>query len=198
MFAMMLTALSYGRMARAYPVAGSAYTYVAREIHPALGYVTGWSMLLDYVVNPVICTIWCSKAMMGLFPMTGYAFWAVFFAVLFTLMNMRGIQATARTNQMLTVAMGVVIVWMLAAAVRYLTGMPQLTAVDFTRPFYDPERFSWMSISNGASIAVLTYIGFDGISTLSEEVKNPRRNILLGTVGTCLIKIGRASCRERV
>ncbi len=113
MFAMMLTALSYGRMARAYPVAGSAYTYVAREIHPALGYVTGWSMLLDYVVNPVICTIWCSKAMLGLFPMTGYAFWAVFFAVLFTLMNMRGIQATARTNQMLTVAMGVVIVWML-------------------------------------------------------------------------------------
>ncbi len=187
MFAMMLTALSYGRMARAYPVAGSAYTYVAREIHPALGYVTGWSMLLDYVVNPVICTIWCAKALIGLFPMTGYAFWAVFFAVLFTLLNLRGIQATARTNEMLTIAMGVVIVWMLAAAVRYLMGMPAMSAADFTRPFYDPERFSWMSISNGASIAVLTYIGFDGISTLSEEVKNPRRNILLGTVGTCLI-----------
>jgi amino acid transporter len=187
MFAMMLTALSYGRMARAYPVAGSAYSYVAREIHPALGYVTGWSMLLDYVVNPMICTIWCAKALLGLFPTLGYPFWAVFFGVLFTLLNLRGIQATARTNIFLTIAMGVVIVWMIAASTRYLLKLPGLSTVDFTRPFFDPERFSWLSISNGASIAVLTYIGFDGISTLSEEVKNPRRNILLGTVGTCLI-----------
>lgn len=187
MFAMLLTAISYGRMARAYPSAGSAYTYVAREIHPALGYLTGWSMLLDYVVNPLICIIWCSKALMGLFVGTPYWFWAVFFALLFTGLNLRGIQATARTNELLTLAMSAVIVWMLVAAVRYLTGQPHLAADTFTRPFYDPERFSWGFISNGASIAVLTYIGFDGISTLSEEVKDPRRNVLRAMVGTCLI-----------
>jgi putrescine importer len=187
MFAMLLTALSYGRMARAYPVAGSAYSYVAREVHPSLGYITGWSMLLDYVVNPLICTIWCAKALLGLFPATNYAFWAVFFAVLFTLLNLRGIRATARTNEILTVAMGLVILWMFYAAARYVMGLPVFGVPELIRPFYDPERFTWSSISNGASIAVLTYIGFDGISTLSEEVKNPRRNILLGTVGTCLI-----------
>ena len=187
MFAMLLTAISYGRMARAYPSAGSAYTYVAREIHPALGYLTGWSMLLDYVVNPLICTIWCAKALMGLFPGTPYGLWAIGFALLFTVLNLRGIQATARTNELLTLAMGAVIAWMLIASVRYIMGMPQITADVFTHPFYDPERFSWRSISNGASIAVLTYIGFDGISTLSEEVKDPRRNILKAMVGTCLI-----------
>jgi amino acid transporter len=187
MFAMLLTAISYGRMARAYPSAGSAYTYVAREIHPAAGYLTGWSMLLDYMVNPLICIIWCAKALMGLFPGTPYWFWAAAFAVLFTLLNLRGIQATARTNEVLTAAMGAVILWMLGAAARYVMQMPGVNAQTFLTPFYDAPRFSWATISNGASIAVLTYIGFDGISTLSEEVRDPRRNVLRAMVGTCLI-----------
>ena len=72
---MMFTAMSYGRMARAYPGAGSAYTYVGQEIHPALGYLTGWSLLLDYVVNPLICTIWCAKAAMNIFPWIPYPLW---------------------------------------------------------------------------------------------------------------------------
>ena len=187
MFAMLLTAISYGRMARAYPSAGSAYTYVAREIHPALGYLTGWSMLLDYVVNPLICTIWCAKALMGLFAGTPYWFWAIAFAVLFTLLNLRGIQATARTNEFLSAAMGAVVLWMLGATARYLFALPHFAPSDLVTPFYDAPRFSWATLSNGASIAVLTYIGFDGISTLSEEVKDPRRNILRAMVGTCLI-----------
>jgi amino acid transporter len=187
MFAMLLTALSYGRMARAYPSAGSAYTYVAREIHPSLGYLTGWSMLLDYLVNPLICIIWCAKALMGLFPGTPYWFWAAGFALLFTLLNLRGIQATARTNEFLTAAMGAVILWTLGAAARYVMHMQGLTLATFTTPFFDPPRFAWGTISNGASIAVLTYIGFDGISTLSEEVRDPRRNILRAMVGTCVV-----------
>lgn len=187
MFAMMLTALSYGRMARAYPSAGSAYTYVARELHPALGYFTGWSMLLDYLVNPLICVIWCSKALMGLFPGTPYWMWAAAFAVLFTGLNLRRIQATARTNELLTAAMGAVILWTLGACARHVLRLPELDAARFLTPFFDPVRFSWPSLSNGASIAVLTYIGFDGISTLSEEVKEPRRNVLRAMVGTCFI-----------
>lgn len=187
MFAMMLTAISYGRMARAYPSAGSAYTYVAREIHPALGYLTGWSMLLDYLVNPLICVIWCAKALMGLFPGTPYWLWAAAFGILFTILNLRGIQATARTNEFLTAAMGAVILWTLGAAARYVAHLPGLGPATFITPFYDPQRFSWATISNGASIAVLTYIGFDGISTLSEEVKDPRRNVLRAMVGTCFI-----------
>jgi len=66
MVAMVFTAMSYGRMARVYPSAGSAYTYVGRELHPSLGYVTGWSMTMDYILNPLICTIWCAKAMADL------------------------------------------------------------------------------------------------------------------------------------
>ncbi len=184
MVAMLFTAISYGRMARAYPSAGSGYTYVGREIHSGLGFITGWSMAMDYMLNPIICTIWCSKASGNIIPQIPYAVWAVFFAVLFTGLNLRGIRATARTNELLVLGMFSVIVYFFVAAVRYLLHQP---AVSLTRPFYDPATFSWQAISTGTSIAVLTYIGFDGISTLSEEVHNPRRNILLATVLTCLI-----------
>src|SRR4029450_1571069 len=68
MAAMMLTALSYGRMARAYPSAGSAFTYVGQELHPGLGYATGWSMVMDYVLNPTICTIYCSQLTRNYLP----------------------------------------------------------------------------------------------------------------------------------
>jgi len=187
MVAMLFTAISYGRMARAYPSAGSAYTYVGQEIHPALGYATGWSMLMDYVLNPVICVIWSSKAARNILPMVPYTLWAAFFAALFTFMNLRRVRATARINAILTCAMGAVIVAMLVCTVRYVMGLPALDAGFFTRPFYDPQTFSWQHVATGTSLAVLTYIGFDGISTLSEEVRDPRRNILIATVLICFI-----------
>ena len=68
MVGMMFTAISYGRMANVYPSAGSAYTYVSREIHPALGYFVGWGMIFDYVMNPIICVIWVSKAAINMIP----------------------------------------------------------------------------------------------------------------------------------
>jgi putrescine importer len=187
MVAMLFTAISYGKMARAYPSAGSAYTYVGRELHPALGYLTGWAMVFDYVLNPIICVIWCSKAAINFLPQVPYPVWAVLFPILFTGLNLRGIEASARTNLWMTLGLGVVIVLFFAAAGHYLWLSPPASAAAFFRPFYDPATFSWNAVSTGTSIAVLTYIGFDGISTLSEEAHNPRRNILLATVLTCLV-----------
>ena len=186
MVAMLLTAVSYGRMARAYPRAGSAFTYVGGELHPALGYVTGWSMLMDYVLNPMICTIWCSKAAMNVVQGLPYAVWIVLFAALFTGLNLRGVKASARTNEVLTVIMGAVLVLFLGLALRYILGA-HLSEAALTKPFYDPATFSLPLVLTGASVASLTYIGFDGISTLSEEVIDPRRNIMRATVLTCLI-----------
>ncbi len=187
MVAMLFTAFSYGRMANAYPSAGSAYTYVSREIHPALGYLVGWGMIFDYVMNPIICVIWCSKAAMNFIPAIPFPVYAVFFALLFTGMNLRGIEASARTNSVIATGLGVIILLFLGAAVRYLWFQPPHGLAGWTQPFYDPKTFSFATVSGGASLAVLTYIGFDGISTLSEEVHNPRRNILLATVLVCLL-----------
>src|SRR5436305_6126265 len=92
MVAMLFTAISYGRMARVYPSAGSAFTYVGSEIHPALGYVTGWSMAMDYMLNPIVCTILCSKFALNFFPEIPYAAFVVCFITLFTGLNLFGIR----------------------------------------------------------------------------------------------------------
>jgi amino acid transporter len=187
MVAMMFTALSYGKMARAYPSAGSAYTYVGSEISPVLGYLTGWSMVMDYMINPLICIIICSDLTHMAFPVLPKAVLAVFFAAMFTFLNLRGVKTSAKLNNWLAAGMGVVVVVFLAAAVRYIFGMEPKIPGFFTRPLYDPQNFSSTAVFQGTSLAVLTYIGFDGISTLSEEVENPRRNILLATVLVCLV-----------
>jgi putrescine importer len=187
MFAMLFTAIAYGRMARAYPSAGSAFTYVGSEIHPALGYVTGWSMAMDYMLNPIVCTILCSKFALNFFPEMPYPIFVIAFISLFTGLNLFGIRTSARINEGLAAGMGVVIIIFLAAATRYIFGHSHDGLAFFTRPFYDPQTFATSAVLGGTSLAVLTYIGFDGISTLSEEAENPRRNILLATVLVCLI-----------
>jgi amino acid transporter len=193
MVAMVFTAMSYGRMARVYPSAGSAYTYVGREIHPALGYVTGWSMTMDYMVNPLICTIWCSKATADLFSGTAFQVpypglvWPLFYIGLFTVLNLRGVKTSARINAILCAIMGAVILAFFWYTIRYIFHIPQFPESFFLRPFFNPQTFTVNRVFHGTSVAVLTYIGFDGISTLSEEVDNPKRNIFLATVLVCLI-----------
>jgi putrescine importer len=187
MVAMLFTAISYGKMARAYPSAGSAYTYVGREIHPALGYVTGWAMLMDYILNPLICTVICSELARNILPSVPYGAFAVAFAGLFTALNLRAIQTSARINEALAAGMTIVVVIFFAFVIRSLWGYHEFGAGFFTQPFYDPRSFNFGRVFRGTSLAVLTYIGFDGISAFSEEAENPRRNILLATVLVCVI-----------
>lgn len=194
MLAMLFTAISYGRMARAYPSAGSAFTYVAQEINPAMGYVTGWSMVMDYLLNPLICTVWCAGQAAQFAPAIPAWAWKIFFVAVFTLLNLRGIKTSARINTGMAIAMGMVVVAIFVAGARFILGVPHDPQY-FTRPFYDPRTFTSAGLFGCTSIAVLTYIGFDGISTLSEEAENPRRNILLATVLTCLL-IGILSAGE--
>ena len=195
MVAMLFTAFSYGRMARAYPSAGSAFTYVGQEINPALGYVTGWSMVMDYMLNPMICIIWCAQQAHVFAPGVAYWAWAIFFGAVFTLLNIQGIKTSARVNTALAAGMGAVVAIFFMAAARYIGGHPHDAAGFFTRPFYDPALWHTKDVFAATSIAVLGYIGFDGISTLSEEAENPRRNILLATVLTCFV-IGILSALE--
>ena len=185
--AMLFTAISYGRMAKIYPEGGSAFMYVGRELHPSLGYLTGWCMVMDYILNPLICTIWCSKAAGNFVPEVPYIVWAIFFATMFTLLNLNGVETSARINAAMAAALGIVIVLFFIAAGHYLFLHPVHSVGQLWLPFYDPARFSSKAVFRGTSIAVLTYIGFDGISTLTDEAKDPARNVPRAIVLTCLI-----------
>jgi putrescine importer len=186
MVAMLFTAISYGRMARVYPSAGSAYTYVGQEMHSALGYVVGWGMVMDYLINPLICTAFCAQAAMNILPGLSYYVWVLFFAAFFSWTNLRGIKTSAQMNEALCAGMVVVVLLFLGCVIRTLWGVHHDPGF-FTHPFYQPGSFQPSSVFAGTSVAVLTYIGFDAVSTFSEEVRNPRRNIMLATVLVCLI-----------
>ena len=143
---------------------------------------------MDYLLNPLICTIWCAKAAAN-FPYFSYVLYPVLatcFALLFTLLNLRGIETSALINQWMGITLGLVVLVFFAFAVHYVMGHDH-SAAALLRPFYDPKMFSLPALSTGSAIAVLTYIGFDCVSNLSEEAENPRRNILLASVLTCLI-----------
>ena len=184
--AMMLTAFSYGRMASLYPSAGSAYVYVGQGLNPHLGFVAGWAMTLDYLVLPIVAIIQAALAMERLIPWLPFPAWVTLFIVLTTALNLRGIRATARANIVLLTGMFVVIGAFLLAAVWYLFHRQGLHGLLSTAPFYHPTTFDFRLVATATSFAALTYIGFDGVTTLAEDVENPRRNVLLATVSVCL------------
>ena len=123
------------------PLAGSAFSYVGRSIHPAAGFLTGWGMVMDYMLNPILCSIFCSKAMMNILPGVPYAVFAVFFALLFTFLNLRGVKTNARNNQFLVIILSIVVIIFMVYGIRYLIKLPELTTSQFIKPFYDPTTF---------------------------------------------------------
>jgi putrescine importer len=185
MIAMMLTAFSYGRMATVYPAAGSAYTYVGRGLSSHLGFLTGWAMSLDYLVIPIIGTIYGALTLTRIYPAVPYVAWVGMIAALTTYLNLRGIRSTSRTNIVMLIVMCAVIGAFIILAMRYMVHTGGLTALLSIHPFYSPGATNFSSIATATSLAALTYIGFDGVTTLSEEVHDPKRNILRATVLVC-------------
>jgi len=187
MFAMMITAVSYGRMAALYPAAGSAYTYVGRGLNPHLGFLAGWAMFLDYLLQPLINTIWISTALHERYVHAVPFFaWAAVIAGVITLLNLRGIRSSARANKALLLVMFVVVGLFVVLAIRFLLRASGVAGLFSTQPFYNPSTFDSHRIWSATSFAALTYIGFDGVTTLAEDVENPKRNVLLATVLVCI------------
>src|SRR5215469_3094992 len=187
MFAMMATAFSYGRMAALYPAAGSAYTYVGKGINPFLGFLAGWAMFLDYLLIPLIQVVWISTAIHSRYlPFISYPVIAAGITGLMTFLNLRGIKASARANQILLALMCFVIGAFVILGVRYLFASAGWSGVFSIQPFYDPKSFNFHTIRTATSFAALTYIGFDGVTTLAEDVENPKRNVLIATVAVCV------------
>lgn len=173
MMAMMLTAFSYGRMAAIYPSSGSAYAYVGRALNPHLGFLTGWVMFLDYLIIPILNTIYVSLTFERLAPQVPYLVWAALVAGSVTVLNLVGIRATARANSILLAAMSVVIAAFLVLGGLYLVRGGGSGALFSLQPFYNPATFHAHSVWTATSLAALTYIGFDGVTTLAEEARNP-------------------------
>lgn len=187
MLPMIATALSYGRMASLYPAAGSDYTYVGRGLNPHLGFLAGWAMLLAYLLQPLINTIWIATALHARYlPRMPYVVAAALIAGIVTFLNLRGVRTTARANQVLLTAIFIVVASFIVLALYYLLSNQGWRGLISTEPFYNPRTYDSSLTWGATSFAALTYIGFDGVTTLAEDVHNPRRNVLLAAVLICV------------
>lgn len=185
MVAMVLTAISYGRMAALFPSAGSAYTYVSKGIHPYCGFVAGWAMLLDYMLIPLFCVIYGSLALERALPALPYVVCTALFAGGITFLNLRGIRSTARANQVLLLLMFSVLGWFIVAAIRFIVTRDGTAGLFVPDAVFNPSTFNFRAVASATSFAALTYLGFDAVTTLAEDVDNPRKNVILAAVSVC-------------
>lgn len=187
MVAMLFTALSYGSMARAFPVAGSVYSYAQRGLNPHVGFIAGWLMLLDYLLIPPLLYVYAAMALNHLYPEIPKVGFILAFLVSATFVNLRGISFTARMNIIFLLAQLAVLGIFLFYAWNALhggAGNGQLTLA----PLYSPDHFNFALLMQAVSIAVLSFLGFDAISTLAEEIKgDPGRSVGKASMLTLLV-----------
>jgi len=186
MMAMSVTAVSFGRMATVYPSAGSVYTYISRGLNPHVGFVVGWAMFLEYLFQPIQNALYAALAIQRMAPRVPFALLAALTVGLITIMTVQGIRFTARTNEVLLAFMVLVTAVFLVEAFRFIVLHEKVAGLFSLQPMYNPGTFQLRAVAAGTSLAALVFIGFDGVSILAEEVKNPKRNVLLASVLVCV------------
>ena len=186
MVAMLFTAASYARMSLEFPAAGSTYTYVQRGLNEHAGFLAGWAMLLDYLLIPLLSVVYAALTAHRLLPAVPYLAWAAIFTLAITLVNVRGIRTTVRANTVLMAILSVSAILFAVLAVRTVTEQGGIAALWSPAAIYNPGTFSLRTLMLGAGISALSYIGFDAVTTLAEDSKNPAADVGFATVAVCL------------
>jgi putrescine importer len=187
MLAVSFTALSYGRMAAAFPEAGSIYAYAAHGIHPLAGFFSGWIVMLDYVLLPLLSVIIIAASLSSVVRTLPYSVYVLLCAALMTAVNLSGMKTTSLATLIFNLVLAVAILWFVGAALKWLYLRPLPAASDYLLPFFSARTFQLTAVMATTPIAVLSFLGFDGISTLAEDAKDPAKNIGRATLLVCFI-----------
>ncbi|MFF4668034.1 APC family permease [Streptomyces sp. NPDC001282] len=180
---MLFTALSYARMVRAFPIAGSAYTYTQQTFGGHVGFMVGWTLMLDYLFLPMINFLLIGIYLHSQFPSVPARVFVLAALLLSLLLNVLGVSFIRRLSTLVVGMAGVLVVVFVALSVKHATsnGAPD--------PFssFVPGTSGMSAAFSGAAILALSFLGFDAVSTMSEEAKEPRRTIPRAIVLTTVI-----------
>jgi amino acid transporter len=183
---MLFTAMSYAAMSRAFPVAGSVYSYAQRGLSEIAGFFSGWLILLDYILVPALLYLFSAIALQPIFPGIPEWVWLLGFICFNAAVNLIGIEFTARANRyMLAIELVILALFVVRGLIALYSGQGagRLTL----KPLYDPSVFSIATVVGATSIAVLSFLGFDGISTLSEENRGDQNSVGRATLLSLLL-----------
>jgi amino acid transporter len=171
---MLFTAFSYGKMAAIYPVAGSAYTYTRRSIGSHIGFLVGWAILLDYFFIPMVIWLIGAAFLSAAFPALPTWIWIMGFIVITSALNLLGIQAASNVNALLMVFQILVLVIFVALSLHYV--MAGGGSIYSAAPWFNHQT-TLFGIAGGAALAAYSYLGFDAVTTLTEETIDARKTI---------------------
>lgn len=182
--AMLFTAASYGKMAATHPVAGSAYTYVRKAVDARAGFLVGWAVLLDYFFLPMVIWLIGGAYLSAEFPGVPTWIWLITFIALTTVLNVLGIKIAEKANFVLMAFQLLVIGFFVVLSVKQVLHVGD--ALASTQPFFHPGS-TFGTISGGAALATYSFLGFDAVTTLTEETTEPRKTIPRAILLTALI-----------
>lgn len=180
--AMLLTALSYGKLARAFPASGSIYSYARGILGPHAGFLAGWIILLDYLFLPMVAWLITGLYISAQFPFLPSWAWGLIIIAVTTFVNIIGVRLADRLNRVLLV----IVILAVSAAVIGATVFAAGEGHSFAQAVF-PEHFALPAIVAGAAVAAYSFLGFDAVSTLSEEVKDAKRNVPRAIIAVVLI-----------
>lgn len=186
MVAMFFTAASYAAMVRAYPVAGSAYTYVRRSVNPWVGFATGWVMLLDYLLLPMICYLLFGVYMNEFVPAVPIAVWVVIAAAFGAVINIVGVKVSGRLNVVVVAAQLLFCAALLVIIIGYVVQNAGVGGLLVPEAILEVTRFDLGNLLWAASILAVSFLGFDAVSTFAEETKDPRETVPRAVLVVCI------------
>lgn len=173
--AMLFTALSYGKMAGAFPIAGSAYTYAQKAISPSVGFMVGWSILVDYLFIPMVNYLIFASFLHAALPSVPEYVWILLMIVLVTFINIRGIKLAANVNTLINACALLFIVTFCVLSIRHIATNQSIFHLFSITPFFQQGTTGFTAIMAGASLLCFSFLGFDSVTTFAEEVKNPEK-----------------------
>lgn len=180
---MVFIAFSYVRMVKAYPVAGSVYTYVSKSINPYLGFLSGWTIIIGYVFLPMLNYVISSLFLAAAIPQIPAYVWIVSFIIIVSVINHFGIQVADIANKTIVLIQLIFLVAFMIMMLRFTFGESGLSGMFNFKNIYNAANFGGSGsvisvLLSGASILALSFLGFDAISTLSEEAIDPKKIFL--------------------
>ncbi len=188
--AMMFTAMSYRHMVKAYPIAGSVYTYTQRSINPHIGFMAGWGILLDYILLPMFNYVAIGVYIHILIPEVPIVIFMAAFIIIVTIVNLLGMNFTKIFNNTLIVIQLIFLVSVILFSIKYIVGGGGLGTLGDTSAFFNTIEFNtpevgWAGIFGGASILCMSFLGFDSVTTIAEETIEPEKTIGKALLITC-------------
>lgn len=171
-----LTGYCYAQMVKAFPISGSAYSYVHRAVNSKVGFLVGWALLTSYALLPMVNYLVAAIFLYSIVPQIPYAFWIILLIVLNTLINIKGARMASWVNSLLLIYSFLVVIIFSILSVRYVVVGNGVSALFSATPLFG-SGFEMSVIMAGASLLCFSYLGFDSITTLAEEVVNPKKTI---------------------